>query len=873
MTVVVAGKRSYGAGKATLTLSNFSLTVAAASSNVTFNYDSTLGSVTVGGFAVTSGTTQEVPLEDGAALVATPNSGTTFLGWVDEADNSVLSTAASYTLKPAADITVKAVFIGADSAPHFGVGGATERTFKSGLLNLTSNTYYTVDNYTYIFDNLTDAAATAKSSSSKCIVLLNSGTLPAGEYTIPSGVTLLIPFDSSNTLYTTRVQSVEAANFKTPTAYRTLTMEDGAKLIVNGNMCLSAKQKHAAGGSPQNGGSPSGDVSFVRMQGNSSITINGGGALYAYGYITGSGSVTANAEATIYEMFQFMDFRGGTKSTGMQNGVFPLSQYYVQNIEVPLTLYAGATEYAFTTINMSGGDFGTEVQFIGSKDCMFNLTSGYATKRYDGEQDRLIIELYGTAELASISLKFGTTEISSAEYELPLSHNVTVKLMEGTATISQDLAMLPGSEIYIAEGTTCTLGSGNHIYIYDADAWTGNFVHIGNEKSAITTPPPYAPGRAGTAAVAIDIDASICVNGTVDLSAGYGYTTADGANIYSTKTGKVISKAGTETVTYQYDQYVTTYAEISITPVQLKNANGTEYSQTANGDQTVTYTYDAALGEWGGIADVVSNGTAVHHATMLAEAVAEYGTPADEYIKMVHDSAVGANIKKTGTVLDLNGKNITGVVTVPAAVSNGDGTVTHGLYGMDSSSDGYQNATGSITVSSGTVAPVTEFAGKNNIEGDSATLHRYLAVNTTGSVWEFHRFNISVTDYYLEVLSTGDARIGFGATFRGDSTVIENVSNMGFTVNGDSEMAGKTNLGTVADKYKLYYTIGTTVMGDNTAFAMLEFNNKDTQNSESRTVNFLTALKVYYAAAETPQDHKNMIDSFMTKAGLKWPTA
>ena len=185
------------------------------------------------------------------------------------------------------------------------------------------------------------------------MVLLNNGTLPAGTYTIPAGVIMLIPFDSGNTLYTTEVQSdVSSAN---PTAYRTLTMADGANLVINGAVSLSAKHHYSQANSNRNG-SPIGTVSFIKMQGNSNITVNNGGTLYAYGYITGSGSVVANSGANVYENFQFADFRGGTYSTysGLQdNGVFPLSQYAVQNIEVPLTINAGANEYAYATIYMN----------------------------------------------------------------------------------------------------------------------------------------------------------------------------------------------------------------------------------------------------------------------------------------------------------------------------------------------------------------------------------------------------------------------------------------------------------------------------------------------------------------------------------------
>ena len=86
------------------------------------------------------------------------------------------------------------------------------------------------------------------------------------------------------------------------------------------------------------------------MADNSSITVKNGGNLYAWGFISGSGSVLAESGATVYEFYQIADFRGGTASSNMGNKVFPFSQYFVQNIEVPLTLNAGANEQVYSGV-------------------------------------------------------------------------------------------------------------------------------------------------------------------------------------------------------------------------------------------------------------------------------------------------------------------------------------------------------------------------------------------------------------------------------------------------------------------------------------------------------------------------------------------
>ena len=560
--VTLSIEAAAGNKTATLVLSNFSFVEAAESSNVTFAYESAFGNVTVNGEAVQANGTKVVTLAEGATLVATPKSGSSFLGWIDPSNNYILSTSTSYKLTPVADTTVKAVFTG-----------------KS------ANAYFKVIGGNYLFDDLNNAANYASSVSNKTIVLMNDGTLPAGNYTIPSGVTLLVPFDSANTVYTT-VPEVVYETRTTPTAYRTLNMANGANITVNGTICLPAKH-YAAYGSRQNGGSTDGPCGFIKMQSGSSITLNNGSALYAYGFITGSGSITAKSGASVYEYFQIMDFRGGSQTTDMENGVFPFSQYYVQNIEVPLTLEAGSVESCYTTMRISNMNLGSAVAFIAKSGAMFNLSSGSVTKRYDPTTDRLVVDVNGAMAISPIELEVGTglisKKINSKNYELPINGNITVNINSGSITLSQDVAMLPGSEIIIGENAKCVIGSGTNIYLYDSAEW-GNFCGPGN-KTFI--PVQYAPGRKYNRTAADIKDAAIKVEGTLDASAGYVYTTSSGANIYSDGSGEALIKKGSQTKTYQLVQN-SGYTEIPITAAKLKNADGT-YKTSASSSSTNYY--------------------------------------------------------------------------------------------------------------------------------------------------------------------------------------------------------------------------------------------------------------------------------------------
>ena len=595
----ITGKNAILNNTAVLTLSNFSFVAAADSSDVTFDFDSSCGSVTVGGTAVADGEVKNIPLS-GAELVATKaNDKVRFLGWVNSVDGSLLSTQETYTVKPAQAMTIKAVFVSANNTtPYFMIGSSVKQTFKYGFLNGSTGTYWTIPNGTHLFDNLTDAINASKASdSAKCIVLMTDGILPASTYTIPSGCTLLIPFDNSNTLYKDVTQG-RVHNSSTETTshpmsiYRTLTMADGANIVVNGEMSLSAKHLYAQG-NRTGGGSPVDNVSAVKMEGNSNITVNSGGKLYTYGYIYGSGSVLAHSGATVYENFQVMDFRGGTQSTEMKNGVFPFSQYYVQNIEVPLTLEYGSQECSFTTIYMSDMIMSSKVDFIGKSNCMFNLKSGSVTKRYDGSTDRLIIDLNGNLDVSPISMDMGMSSINSKDYDLPINGNITITAKDGSnISMNQDLAMLPGSEIILEEGAKCTVGSGINIFIYDADKWD-KFTGAGTDTTF--KPVTHTMSRTYTRTDADLVDAKIQVDGTIDASKGYVYTTAGGANVYSTKTGSAAVNAGTQTVTHQLIFTNTQYIEIPITPVKFKNGDADgSYLESTSG----TYNYNNEHGKW-----------------------------------------------------------------------------------------------------------------------------------------------------------------------------------------------------------------------------------------------------------------------------------
>ena len=523
------------------------------------------GTYTVDGKVITEEYSNTQSSMTAYQVVATPADGYQFMGWYDVDSGKSISTDAKTALNFDSDRTITARFVSNDAA-LFETGGQR-------------------------FADLNEAVAYAQANGQSKITLATDGSI-SGTYTIPAGITLLIPFDEAKTCYT----STPTAITSTPPAkpFRTLTMAAGSSLTLASGAAISiGGQYYASSGGQQ--GRIVGPYGYIKMESGSAITVQSGASLYAWGFISGSGSVTVQSGGSVYEWYQILDFRGGSASSDMGNKVFPFSQYAVQNVEVPLTLYAGASETVYTAVYAIRKINPTSIPFIGDKG-MFKLVSGSLTKAYDGATDRIIYTIDGVAEVNSLNLKLAGVKVSSSSYVLPLTNNMTINLNTGSKlTINQTAALLPGVETTIAKGAELVVSSGESIYIYDVDEWGG---YCGS-YNAQYMPVVVAPGRTGKRAPLADV--KVDVNGTL-TAIGAIYTTASGADICSgTGTGVYNQQGtpGTETKTYQYtqsDSSVTAH-EIRITAAKLHNADGS-YTETATASTGDVITYLG--GVWGG---------------------------------------------------------------------------------------------------------------------------------------------------------------------------------------------------------------------------------------------------------------------------------
>lgn len=860
-----------------ITMTNVKL-VADVSATVTFQPAVNGGSYTVDGEAITADRTKTQSSMTAYRVAATPNAGYQFMGWCDTTSGKCISVAPKTELSFDSGCTVTAKFASKELA-LFEANGQ-------------------------IFDNLGKAVAEAEKKQSAIITLVSSGKI-TGKYMIPSNVTLLIPFDEGGTLYKDTPGYVDTYN-SSRSAFRTMTMAPGSSITVNGAISVGGKHTYQMGKQ-----GPSGPYGQIDMAEGSFITLNKGANLYAWGYITGDGAITAASGSKVYEYFQLRDWRGGNATKSMNDNeekVFPISQYYVQNIESALTIQSGAQESTYLTVHAKVVNTASaKIDFIGdanSKSLFKIANGGTLTKKYDPETDRITYTTTGSASLESLTLSVAGYNFNSSAYVLPINNNMTLEVLSGSVAVNCDAALLPGAQITIAQGAELNVASGKSLYVYDLAQWKKGYAYNSNDSGY--APVLYSPTKTGTRTLT---NAKIDVNGKL-TAIGSVYTTESGADICSNEgTGRFIQTGGpgTGTTTYQCTQANSdiTYVSIPITPAKLKNLDNS-YTPTADSKANDTFTYCTCTtcggGKWTNtndlqVAAIINNGTQGDTYSTLEAAVKAYSpdssTAPTNYIKLLHNTTEKPiNVNNKSLYLDLNGRTVTGDISV---------TSGYKLSGMDSSAKAdYTTAPkGKIVGTVKGCAPTYQTPGDTN--------DRYVAIQgleedgRTENL-SFHRFNISVTGYRFE-LTTGDTpkcALFFIGKFQGDAEAKNHLTKLGFTLKDKKgNQLGEANYeftaGTVfppmpnegeasdskvvcsGDAYLFEAYLMRSFKKDKPndyteqidATAQATFNNGGTQDSEPKQWSFEDAWK---NPGELDTAQQAILDKFLDKLGIKQQT-
>lgn len=420
--------------------------------------------------------------------------------------------------------------------------------------------------------------------------------------------------------YTDVRDGVTSSQAPYATCYRKLIVEDNTTFTVEDGGCIQLYSVLARSGqlydaSPYRYGQ-------IELGENCRIDVEDGATLHAFGYITGAPSsrVTAYDGAEVHEVFQYSDPRGGKSVAHLylfrdKYKVFPYSQYYIQNIEVPLEIQYGATEYVTTAADVLKA-FVLMSEFIIpengdlAKTGLFRLGENTSfLKQYDPHTDRLNITIQGKS--ADASARFGfikvemgdltpivgdmikealgggfggnlgagfaqgfldklkSVNLDSRDYVLPMNNNMDFVLDNINVSFVNEVAFLAGTTLKLNEGATINLESGSKVYLYDADENKHpneniGYFSAGNNKllplrftpnlTHLSNPSNFEYKDANLKRkIAAVKDAKWIVDGTINVKGNAEfYTTAGKAQIISTNKGQVkFASALTTATTYQ----------------------------------------------------------------------------------------------------------------------------------------------------------------------------------------------------------------------------------------------------------------------------------------------------------------------------------
>ena len=491
------------------------------------------------------------------------------------------------------------------------------------------------------FTTLEEALAYVNSypDTEMTIIMLTDYTLPAGTYTLPAKATLVVPMSDEqetgfpNVEYISHNAAAPQNVWVKPTKFRSLTFANGVNMNVYGTIELSGKL-HAS--SDDYTSLPYGPYGLLDMNEGAKMTLMNGSELRAWGFVVGKGETDARRGSTVREMFQMGDWKGGSISSmllGSDKGVFPVTQYYIQNIESPVKYHPGAQLSTMAAVSASAssisvtakadvaiiGVSGTKAMFLMDEEA--DQENTWVRKWYDTTKDQQVYEINSGAHIGSIVIDLGDfiegmdLEMNSSAFVLPLTNNMKIHLLSGLMDFTQNTALLPGAEVEINKESVVSITKdvehpevkSGSLYIYDADQW-GKYAYAkdGYKYTKVVRYTPSALSVNGQPTVRNEnqkpADASINVHGTFDTKDGYIFTSESGANIYSSNDdagtfvftiGALPGGTAPDTV-WQINAAGKEEPQL-FKSAKLKNDNGT-YEETEGTPESYAYCY--VDGEW-----------------------------------------------------------------------------------------------------------------------------------------------------------------------------------------------------------------------------------------------------------------------------------
>lgn len=407
---------------------------------------------------------------------------------------------------------------------------------------------------TTAYGTLEEALLYAQNNPSEVVTILmvNDYTLPAGYYTLPANATLLVPAsDSQREGAGSKV--LRTLSSVPHSEYLRLTLASGAHLDVYGKVETGGYQYCGQVTQPGASATSTGAYGLIALNAGSTMTLEDGAVMYAWGYVTGEGEIHARRGSQVREFFQVYDWPGAGNAFNMYQKandykLFPLNQYFIQNVEAATVYHPGSrlyTSFAATGAGITAAADNIQIVGLSGENAMYlmdpaaDAENTWVRKWYDVTNDKQVYDVNSGAHLGSMVIALpmlralGMDSFDSKKFVLPLTSNMKIHLLTGAMDITQNTEMLPGTEIEVDKEATVTINAGVSLYMYDTDQWDKYARNAYAQVIGFTPSWGGKPTVRDVSSLEAIGDAKLNVHGTFDIK-GRLLTTTSGANIFST---------------------------------------------------------------------------------------------------------------------------------------------------------------------------------------------------------------------------------------------------------------------------------------------------------------------------------------------------
>ena len=413
---------------------------------------------------------------------------------------------------------------------------------------------YNGTDYTDLAEAL-KAAADANPVNEVKVTVVGTDVHLSGEVTVAKNVHLVLPIDEQGSINpdgdNNNAGSVLAwknANYNTNV--RTMTINEGAKFIINGKLSLGGVVSNKDNAQNLSGATLG---KYAQIVNNGKIDVQEGGVLDIYGLVTGTGSIEVQKGAQLLQPFVVIDYSGGQNTLDLYSlkpAQSPFGQYAMVNVQCSggITVQYGGTIkghaqlYTSTIIAQYNKADIAVLSYTGSSDKgLIELTEegSYAeilykeptkngahdednfggvvtNKNYNAWIGRTKLTLVGGAKANYMTLTFkvfvsSTTVSTQNIFAFPIPYNWDITLAKGDGNCTGNFSLecnfkvMPGASLTVGEGATLT--TNGNLYIYDGLIQSGMSGH-------------YYPSAEQLTAAGYNTNGTFIVNGTLDVPEG-----------------------------------------------------------------------------------------------------------------------------------------------------------------------------------------------------------------------------------------------------------------------------------------------------------------------------------------------------------------